>query len=219
MQFFDVEADDLQQLERVSRCCHARLEAVVEREAEAFVVMLHALREVHRLARGGQFVARRQLEVVCRDEANHREPEEVAQDAAYRDLAFGGVRALQHLVEEVEQQSLDRIRLAFRDGEYTSALRSAYRLPPSVPKAYSDGVKVAGWYNLAIVALRAGDCTVHHSYLAHMANANTTDVPRVAHIIIYMDADTTYNGNSHVITDPLHLKTGDPLDGDLFPKV
>ncbi len=75
------------------------------------------------------------------------------------------------------------------------------------------------WAPRVTVPLRAGDCTFHHSYLAHMANANTTDVPRVAHIIIYMDADTTYNGNPHVITDPLNLKVGDPLDGDLFPKV
>ncbi len=73
------------------------------------------------------------------------------------------------------------------------------------------------WAQRFTVPLRAGDCTFHHSYLAHMATSNTTDVPRVAHIIIYMDADTTYNGNKHVITDPLQLKVGDPLDGDLFP--
>ncbi len=75
------------------------------------------------------------------------------------------------------------------------------------------------WFPRVTVPLHAGDCTLHHSYLAHMANANMTDVPRVAHIIIYMDADTTYNGKPHVITDPLNLKAGDPLDGDLFPKV
>lgn len=73
------------------------------------------------------------------------------------------------------------------------------------------------WEERVTVPLRAGDCTFHHSYLAHMANANTTDVSRVAHIIIYMDADTTYNGSHHVVTDPLNLKVGDPLDGDLFP--
>lgn len=73
------------------------------------------------------------------------------------------------------------------------------------------------WAQRVTVPLRAGDCTFHHSYLAHMANSNVTDVPRVAHIIIYMDADTTYNGNRHVVTDPLNLQIGDPLDGDLFP--
>jgi phytanoyl-CoA hydroxylase len=75
------------------------------------------------------------------------------------------------------------------------------------------------WAPRVTVPLRAGDCTFHHSYLAHMAATNITDVPRVAHIVIYMDADTTYNGSRHVITDPLLLKAGDPLDGDLFPQV
>jgi phytanoyl-CoA hydroxylase len=74
------------------------------------------------------------------------------------------------------------------------------------------------WAPRVTVPLRAGDCTFHHSYLAHMASSNITDVPRVAHIVIYMDADTTFNGNSHVITNPLHLNVGDPLDGDLFPQ-
>jgi phytanoyl-CoA hydroxylase len=75
------------------------------------------------------------------------------------------------------------------------------------------------WSPRVTVPLRAGDCTFHHSYLAHMANSNITDVPRVAHIIIYMDADTTYNGSPHVITDPLNLEVGQPLDGELFPQV
>jgi phytanoyl-CoA hydroxylase len=75
------------------------------------------------------------------------------------------------------------------------------------------------WSPRVTVPLHAGDCTFHHSYIAHMANANVTEVPRVAHIIIYMDSDTTYNGNPHVITDPLNLRIGAPLDGDSFPKV
>jgi hypothetical protein len=34
-----------------------------------------------------------------------------------------------------------------------------------------------------------------------------------------MDADTTFNGSRHIVTDPLQLKPGDPLDADLFPLV
>ena len=75
------------------------------------------------------------------------------------------------------------------------------------------------WEPRVTIPLRAGDCTFHHSYLAHMANSNISDVPRVAHIIIYMDADTTFNGSRHVVTDPLQLKPGDSLDADLFPLV
>jgi tetratricopeptide (TPR) repeat protein len=66
--------------------------------------------------------------------------------------------AAQYKAQKAQQQALDGIRVAFRDGEYTSGLRMAYRLPPSVPKEFTDAVKVAGWYNLAVVALRAGDC-------------------------------------------------------------
>lgn len=75
------------------------------------------------------------------------------------------------------------------------------------------------WQPRVTVPLRAGDCTFHHSYLAHMANPNVTEVPRVAHIIIYMDADTIYNGSGHPVTDPLHLQVGQPLDGELFPLI
>lgn len=67
--------------------------------------------------------------------------------------------------------------------------------------------------------LRAGDCTFHNSFTAHMANANDTDIARVAHIIVYMDADTTYTGARHVVTDPLGLKVGDLLSGEFFPRV
>jgi phytanoyl-CoA hydroxylase len=73
------------------------------------------------------------------------------------------------------------------------------------------------WSERVTIPLRAGDCTFHHSYTPHMANSNITDVPRVAHIIIYMDADTTFNGSAHVVTDPLKLAVGQPLNQDLFP--
>lgn len=75
------------------------------------------------------------------------------------------------------------------------------------------------WEPRITVPLRAGDCTFHHSYLAHMANSNVTDVPRVAHIIIYMDADTRFNGSRHPVTEPLNLEVDQPLDGELFPLV
>jgi tetratricopeptide (TPR) repeat protein len=73
--------------------------------------------------------------------------------------------AAQYKTQKAQQEALDSIRLAFRDGEYTAGLRLAYRLPPSVPKEFIDGVKSAGWYNLAVVALRAGDCREALSHL------------------------------------------------------
>ena len=75
------------------------------------------------------------------------------------------------------------------------------------------------WAPRITVPLRAGDCTFHHSRCAHMATPNNTDEPRVAHVIIFMDCTTTYTGKRHVVTDPLELEIGAPLDGDLFPAV
>jgi ectoine hydroxylase-related dioxygenase (phytanoyl-CoA dioxygenase family) len=91
------------------------------------------------------------------------------------------------------------------------------------PQDLSDSDDLmALWPELAFeprvtLPLRAGDCTFHNGYCAHMAGSNDTDVPRVAHIVIYMDAATTYTGAAHVVTDPLGLLPGDPLAGELFP--
>lgn len=73
------------------------------------------------------------------------------------------------------------------------------------------------WEPRVTLPLRAGDCTFHHGLCAHMANANRTDDPRVAHVVIFMAAGATYTGMGHPVTDPLDLTPGQPLDGDLFP--
>lgn len=75
------------------------------------------------------------------------------------------------------------------------------------------------WSPRVTAPLRAGDCTFHHGRCAHMATPNETDLARVAHIVIFMDATATYNGQRHVVTDPLGLKVGDPIAGELFPEV
>lgn len=74
------------------------------------------------------------------------------------------------------------------------------------------------WQERVTLPLRAGDCTFHASYTGHMATPNLTDDPRIAHVVIYMDADTTYDGKRHVVTDGLGLEPGDRLDGELFPR-
>jgi len=73
------------------------------------------------------------------------------------------------------------------------------------------------WMQRITVPLQAGDCTFHHARVAHMATPNFTDEPRIAHVVIYMDASTTYTGARHVITDPLALQAGQELNGELFP--
>lgn len=75
------------------------------------------------------------------------------------------------------------------------------------------------WSERITVPLKAGDCTFHHGRCAHMATANFTDDPRVAHVVIFMPRTAAYSGAAHVVTDPLGLKIGDPLAGELFPDV
>jgi phytanoyl-CoA hydroxylase len=75
------------------------------------------------------------------------------------------------------------------------------------------------WMQRVTVPLKAGDCTFHHARIAHMATPNFTDEQRVAHVVIYIDASTTYTGARHVITDPLELQIGQKLEGDYFPTI
>ena len=75
------------------------------------------------------------------------------------------------------------------------------------------------WEERLTIPLRAGDCTFHNAYLAHSATPNLTDDPRIAHVAIYIDADTTYTGAGHVVTDGLGLTAGERLDDEHVPRV
>lgn len=75
------------------------------------------------------------------------------------------------------------------------------------------------WEERKTIPLRAGDCTFHNAYLAHSATPNLTDDPRIAHVAIYIDAEATYTGAAHVVTDGLGLTVGEPLEHELFPRV
>jgi ectoine hydroxylase-related dioxygenase (phytanoyl-CoA dioxygenase family) len=75
------------------------------------------------------------------------------------------------------------------------------------------------WAERLTIPLQAGDCTFHNAYLAHSATPNLTDDPRIAHVAIYIDAETTYSGSGHVVTDGLDLPIGEPFDHELFPRV
>jgi phytanoyl-CoA hydroxylase len=67
------------------------------------------------------------------------------------------------------------------------------------------------------IPLRAGDITFHNGYTPHRANPNDTDEVRLAHVVIYVDRELTYNGAAHVCTDPLGLTVGEPLPDENFP--
>lgn len=75
------------------------------------------------------------------------------------------------------------------------------------------------WEPRITVPLKAGDCTFHHGRCAHMATPNFTDDPRVAHVAIFMDAVTQFDGQPHVVTQKLGLEVGKTIAGELFPRV
>jgi len=74
--------------------------------------------------------------------------------------------------------------------------------------------------------LRAGDCTFHHGRTPHCANPNDSDDYRLAHVVIYIDRETTYtparegegHAKGHCVTKDL-FEYGDPIAGELFPEV
>lgn len=70
-----------------------------------------------------------------------------------------------------------------------------------------------------VCELDPGSCTFHNGLTFHYAGANRSTRMREAFAIIYMPADTIYTGARHVVTDPLDLQPGVPLDGESFPLV
>lgn len=75
------------------------------------------------------------------------------------------------------------------------------------------------WRERVTIPLRAGDLTFHNGLCGHMATPNATDEARVAHAIIYVDAQTRYSGAPHPVTDGLGLEPGAGLDDERFPPV
>ena len=133
----------------------ASASAVPATPEEAARIIASGLATGHARAASGDFGGA----VVAFNEALTLDPKNAEARAGLEDA---GER---YKASKADREALNNVKLAFRDGEYTSGLRLAYRLPPSVSKSYADAVKVAGWYNLAVVALRAGECREALSHL------------------------------------------------------
>lgn len=69
------------------------------------------------------------------------------------------------------------------------------------------------------IPLRAGDVTFHTGFTAHHAGPNQLDVPRVAHVVIFVEAGVRLDGRGHCVTSPLGLQAGDALPDDLCPGI
>ena len=75
------------------------------------------------------------------------------------------------------------------------------------------------WSSRITIPLQAGDCTFHHGMTFHTAGPNQSDQWRVAHVVIFIEAQATYNGQRHIVTDPLDLPVGVSPPNDICPPV
>lgn len=74
------------------------------------------------------------------------------------------------------------------------------------------------WQPRVTVPLRAGDVAFHHCRTVHMAGANTTDVRRMGHGTVYVNAEATYRPG----VQDAHMAgfaPGQPLDEPDFPVI
>lgn len=70
-----------------------------------------------------------------------------------------------------------------------------------------------------VCPLAVGGATFHQGFTAHRAGPNETPEDRVAMSIIWVDADATFNGQRHGVTDDLGLRIGDTLPDHRCPRV
>jgi len=105
------------------------------------------------LARGREAIAARDYDdaVLAFHDALRADPTnaEAQQGMALATEAYKTVKA--------QNEQIAGIRSAFEDGEYASAMRVIYRLPDTFDRATVDRWKINGWFNLGVVALRAGE--------------------------------------------------------------
>jgi hypothetical protein len=69
------------------------------------------------------------------------------------------------------------------------------------------------------LAMKAGDATAHHSLTVHGAPPNLSAARRWAYTVIYMDADTRYNGAAGLFPDGVTLAPYAVMDHPVFPLV
>ena len=118
-------------------------------------------------AQGEAALARRdyQAAIVAFDEIARIDPENVA--VRGKILAAGE----EYKKYRADAEKLEKAKELFAEGEYQSALRMIYRLPEGMlqPDLW-ERYKVAGWYNLGLVALRGANCT---EAIAHLNEARS----------------------------------------------
>ena len=181
-----------------------------------------AVREFVLCKRFGDLAARLSGEPVrvWHDQALFKEPREGAKTPWHQDAHYWPHQ------QRIEQIS---IWIALRDATIDNGCMSF--IPGSQHVQGLEPIRLANPQNIFDLApefkgakprtieLRAGSCTFHNGLTFHYAGPNKSEHMREAFAIIYMPDGTTYDGKPHIVTDPLNLKAGDRLEGEMFPLV
>jgi tetratricopeptide (TPR) repeat protein len=86
---------------------------------------------------------------------------EADNDEAKSGLARAGEA---YKAQKAEHEQMEKVRDAFREEDYTTALKLLYRMPEKGNLVAMDRYKVNGWYNLGVNALKIGDCRTAASH-------------------------------------------------------
>ena len=138
----------------------------------------------------------------------------VAFDRAAK-LAPGNPEALRRLADagrryretEALRTELDRALRIFDEGDYAGALRILYRLPEGADPAYVTRLRRDGWYNLAVVSLKAGEPAEAAAHLREALEVQPDDAEAGRFLeLARRYADTPRDRTYYAAVEPLEFR-------------
>jgi ectoine hydroxylase-related dioxygenase (phytanoyl-CoA dioxygenase family) len=109
--------------------------------------------------------------------------------------------------------------MSYVPGTHAIGLRKFVNIFFGEPEDILSDPEVAG-IEPVLVEVPRGSVAFHHGLTVHLANANTTDVARAVHTIIYFpDGHTRGYPNPHFSVDRNGISVGQAIDGDATPVV
>ena len=98
-------------------------------------------------------------------------------------------------------------------------LRHVRNISTSDQEGWRKEIPDLQWWPRISIPLQVGDCTFHHGMTFHTAGSNLSEQWRVAQVVIFVDVSATYNGQNHIVTDPLGLQIGDLPPDSICPPI
>ena len=157
---------------------------------------------------------------VWHDQALFKEPREGAKTPWHQDAVYWPHRERKDQISiwiALKEATIENGCMSFVPGSHTLGPLEYINLAD--PKNIFDFAPQFKRKKPVTCELKAGSCTFHNALTFHYAGPNKSAGMREAFAIIYMPDGTQYDGRKHVVTDPLKLKEGEKLGGDMFPLV